>query len=80
MPFDNIDNEMSALTIDFKNDLGTKHEHESRKGSVETVLAFSKIMLQKTAQERRRKTHCNLLHCTLKINQTRKKITMNTLH
>ena len=61
-----MNDEMSALAKEFKTDLGTQYEHKSRKDSVEIALDFSKRMVQKSAQERKRKMHCKLLHCALK--------------
>ena len=46
LPFYDVNGEMNALAKEFKTDHGIQCEHESRKGSVETVLAFSKRMVQ----------------------------------
>ena len=73
-----MNNEMKALAKDLKTDLGIQYEHKSMKGSVETVLAFSKRMAKKTVQERRRKSLCKLLYCTLKQPDEKNRMTMNT--
>ena len=72
-PFDKMSIEMKKSTKDLKNDLGTQYENKSMKGSVDTVLDFSKRMAQKTVQQRRRKSHFKMLRCTLMSNRTRKK-------
>ena len=64
---------MEKVAKEFKIELSLQYKGNTRKGSIETVILFTKRMLQKYIQDHRRKIYHKLINSSSKKNKKPKK-------